>query len=178
MTNVRNYLDTCCIYVGTYKKYNEGNLFGEWLNLYNYSDFEELEKAMKKLHKDEQEPEFMIQDWECSKLFQNLRLISESYISKDIYEIAQIIDNSDYEAEVIEAFVDCFNESDIYIAINKVNECYYGKFSQDKEFVQYILEESGDLPQLPSYIHIDWERTTFDIMMDYSTSNNHYFRNY
>lgn len=178
MTNLQNCLDTCSIYVGTYKKYNEGSLFGEWLNLSDYSDFEELQEAMIELHKDEQEPEFMFQDYECSGLFKDLGLISESYISRDIYEIAEMVNNSNYGADVIEAFMDCFNENDVYSAINKVDECYYGEFNCDEGFVEHILEETGDLSHIPSYIHINWERTTFDMMMDYSTSNNHYFRNY
>lgn len=40
------------VYVGTYAKYNSGSLFGKWLDLSDYSD------------KDEQEPEFMFQDYE------------------------------------------------------------------------------------------------------------------
>ena len=40
------------VYVGTYNKYNNGSLFGKWLDLSDYSD------------KDEQEPEFMFQDYE------------------------------------------------------------------------------------------------------------------
>jgi hypothetical protein len=34
------------------QKYNEGSIFGEWLQLSNYSDYDELLKAMKELHKD------------------------------------------------------------------------------------------------------------------------------
>jgi antirestriction protein len=178
MTNLQNCLDTCSVYVGTYKKYNEGSSFGKWLNLSNYSDYEELQEAMCKLHKDEQAPEFMFQDYECSNLFKDLGLISECYISEDIYDVANAIDSSNYDLEVLEAFAYCFSENNIYDIINKVNECYYGEFNHDAGFVQHILEETGDLPELPNYIHIDWERTSFDIMMDYSTSNNHYFRNY
>lgn len=29
----------------------------------------------------------------------------------------------------------------------------------------------------PVYIHIDWDRTARDIMMDYAEENGHYFRN-
>lgn len=119
MTNLQNCLEDFQIYVGTYKKYNEGSLFGEWLKLSDYSDYEELQEAMKELHKDEQDPEFMIQDYECSGLFKDLGLISESYISHDIYEIAEMINSSNYGAEVIQAFMDCFNESDVCNAINK-----------------------------------------------------------
>lgn len=52
------------IYVGTYAKYNEGSLFGKWMQLSDYSDLDEFIEACKELHKDEEDPEFMFQDWE------------------------------------------------------------------------------------------------------------------
>lgn len=51
-------------YVGTYKKYNEGSLAGKWMNLSDYPTYQEFLQACKDLHKNEDDPEFMIQDWE------------------------------------------------------------------------------------------------------------------
>ena len=42
------------IYVGTYGKYNEGNLNGQWITVQNYSDAEELMEAMAEIHEDEE----------------------------------------------------------------------------------------------------------------------------
>lgn len=53
------------VYVGTYKKYNEGNLYGAWINLADYETYADFMKACKELHKDERDPEYMIQDSEC-----------------------------------------------------------------------------------------------------------------
>jgi len=50
------------VYVGTYKKYNEGSLKGGWLNLADYASYGDFLKACKSLHKDERDPEFTIQD--------------------------------------------------------------------------------------------------------------------
>lgn len=47
------------IYVGTYAKYNEGSIFGKWLDLSDYSDSEEFYEACRELHKDEEDPELM-----------------------------------------------------------------------------------------------------------------------
>ncbi|TWP31591.1 antirestriction protein ArdA [Apibacter muscae] len=178
MTKVRNCLYETKIYVGTYKKYNEGSLFGQWLNISDYNDFEELIQAMRKLHQDEEDPEFMFQDYECSTIIENMGLIGESYISSEIYEVLEAIEASYYREEVIEAYVDCYGtEDNIHNLIRKVEESYTGKYNTDQEFVEELLEQTGDIPEnLPSYIHIDWESTTRNIMYDYSTSNNHYFR--
>ena len=52
------------VYVGTYGKYNNGSLFGAWLNLSDYLDKEDFYEACRELHKDEEDAEFMFQDWE------------------------------------------------------------------------------------------------------------------
>ena len=179
MTNLQNCLDTFSIYVGTYKKYNEGSIFGKWLKLSDYSDFEELQNAMHELHKDEEEPEFHFQDYECSQFFINQNLICEGYISREIYEIAEKIDNSNLDFETINAFIDCFGQfTDIDDLLEKVAENYYGSYDSDEDFAESFLQEIGAIPNnLPNYVYIDWERTARDLMFDFSSSGKHYFRN-
>lgn len=52
------------VYVGTYKKYNSGSLAGDWLDLANYANYDAFLAACKKLHSDEKDPEFLIEDSE------------------------------------------------------------------------------------------------------------------
>lgn len=52
------------VYVGTYKKYNEGSINGGWLDLADYPKYGDFLAACRKLHKNERDPEFMIQDCE------------------------------------------------------------------------------------------------------------------
>lgn len=52
------------VYVGTYRKYNEGSLKGAWLNLDDYSTYGEFVKKCREVHSDERDPELMIQDSE------------------------------------------------------------------------------------------------------------------
>lgn len=178
MANLTNFADMS-VYVGTYRKYNEGSLFGKWLNFSDYSDYDELLTAMKNLHADEDDPEFMYQDYEISLLFENLGLVSESLISREIYEVWNKIQNSDYDAEIVEAFMDCVGSFDsIEEILEKVEETYNGKYDSDEDFAENLLMETDCIPKiLPSYVYIDWEKTARDIMMDYSTSNGYYFRN-
>lgn len=172
MSNIR-------IYVGTYKKYNEGNLFGKWLNLSDYSNYQELKEAIYTLHSDEEDPEFMFQDYECWSFIAEFGLISESYLSENIFEAVELIENCQYELSVIEAYADCIGgTSEVKELIEFVEESYSGSYDSDEEFTRTLLEECGDIPnELPCYVHIDWRSTARDIMMDYSSSNNHYFRN-
>ncbi|PRB03808.1 antirestriction protein [Chryseobacterium sp. MYb7] len=175
MTNLQNCLDSCSIYVGTYQKYNNGSLYGKWLNLADYSSYDELLEAMYELHKDENEPEFMLQDHEHCEIFEKLGLIGESYLSDEIFEIAEQINDSGYDIEVFEAYIDCIGKVDFNSLYDGVINCYIGEYSDDETFAQYLLEES--IPEtLPNYIYIDWESTARNLMFDYYSSDGHYFR--
>jgi antirestriction protein len=81
----------------------------------------------------------------------------------------------DYISESGEDFIEAVFNCDI--SLSDIDEAYSGQFSSDVDFVQDLLESTGDIPDLPAYIHIDWESTANDIMMDYSESNGYYFRN-
>lgn len=180
MANLKNYLEDFQIYVGTYKKYNEGSIFGKWLKLSDYSDFDELQRAMRELHNSEDDPEFMFQDYEADSFFESMNLISEHYLSSEIYDVLQKLEDFTYDFEVVKSFVECFGlDGDIDEVLAKVEENYHGKFDSDEDFAESLLTDTGTIPEnLPSYIYIDWERTARDIMYDYSASNGQYFRNY
>lgn len=53
------------VYVGTYAKYNSGSLAGAWINLDDCADYSEFLAKCAATHKDERDPEFMIQDAEA-----------------------------------------------------------------------------------------------------------------
>ncbi len=52
------------VYVGTYRKYNEGSLFGMWVDLTACANYDEFIEVCHKLHADEDDPELMYQDFE------------------------------------------------------------------------------------------------------------------
>ena len=54
------------VYVGTYKKYNEGRNKGGWITLTDCKNYADFLTACRQLHKDERDPELMIQD--CSDM--------------------------------------------------------------------------------------------------------------
>lgn len=84
MTNLQNCLDTASIYCGTYAKYNNGSLYGKWLNLSDYSSYDELLTTMYELHSDEADPEFMFQDYECP-ILEKTRIVKRvQYIKRYI----------------------------------------------------------------------------------------------
>lgn len=52
------------VYVGTYAKYNNSNLSGKWINLLTCKGYTDFVQKCKEVHKDEADPELMIQDSE------------------------------------------------------------------------------------------------------------------
>jgi hypothetical protein len=50
------------VYVGTYKKYNEGSFAGGWISLAECENYGQFLSKCRNLHKNERDPEFMIQD--------------------------------------------------------------------------------------------------------------------
>lgn len=102
------------VYVGTYNKYNSGLLFGKWLDLSDYSDKDEFMEACRELHEDEQDPEYMFQDYE------NIpeALISESWLSDKFFELRDAIEKlSDTQQEAFFVWCDHHN-SDLSVDTN------------------------------------------------------------
>ena len=107
------------VYVGTYAKYNNGSLSGAWLDLSDYSDKEEFYEACRELHKDEEDAEYMFQDYE------NIpeALISESWISENFFSLRDAVEDlSDTEQEAF--FVWCNYKSHIWA--RKMRTTLYG----------------------------------------------------
>ena len=155
------------IYVGTYQKYNNGSIQGAWVDLTKFSNEDEFLDYCKELHKDEEDPELMYQDFEEFPK----RYYSESYINSDLWEWLALDDN---EKDILEAYLECFGYDG---TIEDAMKAYQGQYTNDIDFTMELLESCGDIPQdLPSYVHIDWEGTARDIMMDYSSANGFYFR--
>ena len=155
------------VYVGTYEKYNNGSIAGAWLDLDKYATEEDFAEACAKLHADEEDPEFMMQDFEGFPK----RYYWEGGLSSDLWEWLSL---DDHDRELVEAYGDCISDTP---TLEDAQDAYQGYFNSDIDFVQDLLEACGDIPRdLPSYICIDWEATARNIMFDYVSSRGFYFR--
>ena len=107
--------------------------------------------------------------------------------SSDMADVIVWLQKELVGAEEVESFLDEFlvyhSEEALIAAYScgicpeDIEESYCGEWVSDAEFVQDLLEQCGEIPaDLPPYIHIDWERTASEIMMDYSEDGGHYFR--
>ena len=160
---------TASIYVGTYKKYNHGDLSGDWLDLDDFLDAKEFYAECKKLHTDEHDPEFMFQDWEGIPN----NLISECHLDDNFFDYMEAVKASHLDPEVFLA------GTALDIPYDKIEETYQGEWRSDEDFVTNLLDTTDGIPDLPNYIKIDWEGTTRDIMQNYNYGewDGHYFDN-
>ena len=156
----KNYTDdTPKIYVGTYAKYNNGSLDGKWITISDYNTYEEFLEACYKLHEDEDDPEFMVQDYENfpKKWYHEGGLPSKEEFDKinDYY----LMDDSKKEA--YEVFVN-YTGLD---SIEDFDEAYEGQFDSPQDFGYYAVDTWG-MPDDPEY-YIDYEAFGRELTMDW-----------
>ena len=146
---------TARIYVGTYAKYNAGNLTGAWLDLEDYSDAEEFNAAALALHKDEADPELMFQDFEgFPRAF-----YGESHVSDDLWAWLEL---NEHERELLEVYQDRVCDTG---TIGQAREAFMGKGSDRAAIAEQFHEEAGDLDNVPDWLqgHIDWDSVARDM---------------
>ena len=156
------------IYVACLASYNNGRLYGRWIDA--DQDAEAICKEMADMLKKSPEPfaeEWAIHDFEG---FGGYR-VSES---EDIEEVAALA------AQIVEhgePYLAALALSASRAEADALMDEYCGEYSSDEDFAQQLLEDSDMLPKdLPAYIHIDWKWTAKEIMMDYAEHDGHYFR--
>lgn len=166
------------LYVGTYKKYNEGSLDGKWLDLDDYSNKDEFIEACLELHKDEEDPELMFQDYECDSEWER-QLYSESSVPDEYWEIKEELSRSHFNEEIYDAWIKYNCVSPTVDNINQAEEEYVGDYKSDADFAEswYDDTETTEIKNHPLYSYIDWEEvfnSEFDCNGVYSIDN-HYF---
>jgi antirestriction protein len=142
------------VYVGTFGKYNSGSLYGKWLNIKDYKNVDEFDKACRQLHSNEYDPEFMFQDWE----YIPNSFIGGGWIDPKLFEL---IHHPDIE----------------HIDINALWD-YRGYWDSFREFA---YEEFGKCPHgCRCENYIDWDKYERDLQQDYTYTDkrNVFSKNY
>ena len=135
------------VYVGTYSKYNDGSIDGKWLNLENYKDEDEFYAAARELHKDEEDPELMFQDFENFPK----RFYGESSLAKELWDWLEL--NED-DRELLEVYVD--DIGDAKATIEDARDNFDGTYDSEEDWAENFLDEIGGLSpdQAPNYLYI------------------------
>lgn len=142
------------VYVGTYRKYNNGSLFGDWLDLSDYDSKKEFFAACRELHNDEEDPELMFQDWEDIPG----NLITESDINERVWPWLAL---SEAARETVSVYME---EVDANAAIEEVLECFEGIYDSEEDWAFNLWDETGMLAEVPEFArgYIDFEQYARD----------------
>ena len=142
------------LYVGSYKKYSEGDLSGCWVSIAKCADYDEFMRVCHYIHRDEGEDvELMFQDAdnipEC--------WYSECGLDEETFDLIKAYSELDEdEQRAYEAFLDLRCESDL--TVEDFREHYCGEWHSEEEFAENLIEELGILDEVPEHL-----RRFFDV---------------
>ena len=142
-------LNEARIYVGTYAKYNNGSLQGEWVELSDFYDLDDFIEHCAEIHEDEEEPELMFQAWEEIPD----GLIDEGHLEENFFELRDELDRlSDTEKEAFWIWVEGNNTQltqDAYSLVKSFQSDYIGSW---KSHSTLTLLATQDLPTFLYYM--------------------------
>lgn len=134
------------VYVGTYAKYNNGSLYGEWVDIASFDSYEDFCDYCRWVHRDEEDPELMFQDfeyipkeWRCS------------WFHEEVFDAIKIYADSDNQ-EGIEGYLAKFDD----YKLGKFEDKFIGKWDSKKDFAEMVFQEIWNVPEgLMNYIDIE-----------------------
>ena len=136
------------VYVGTYAKYNNGNLYGAWLDLEDYVDHEEFIAACKELHKDEHDPELMFQDYEG---FPD-EYYNESSINPEVWDWLELDDSErDLVDSYLRGFGRCHGDSPKDV-LRRAQDADHGVHDSFEDYVDEYIDDVGLLDDIPKHL--------------------------
>ncbi len=102
----------------------------------------------------------------------------ETHGAKEFYEnyedYARMVDQ--YDQETVDAFLNADFDID---DISRLEDAYYGQYDSEEEFAENFVNECYGLPEMPSWIAIDWKETWEDgLSWDYTFYDGYVFCNH
>lgn len=160
------------IFVQCLACYNDGRLNGEWFDLDNYVDAEELQKAIdeKVLHNGKgNHEEFAVHDYDS---FPDM---GEYPDLNEVFEVRELLDtHGDPFSEVLDFMCGRVNDAKRFM------EGYNGEYRSEKDFAKELYDDlyGREIPDF-IYRYIDWDAVAYDLFIsDYHFLNGHVFSQY
>ena len=139
---------TPSVYVGTYGKYNSGNIQGEWVDLDKFSSYEEFVRHCLSLHSDEKDPELMFQDYENFPA----QYYGESSLKEELWDYIEKIKEND--KDLVDAVLEDGHSLDDVDNVTVISDCI-----SESEAAEKWIDETGGLK--------DWKRDDLERYFDY-----------
>ena len=127
-------METPRIYVADLEAYNKGKLVGEYLDLTDYNDADELMDAIQEVLKKSGGEEYAIHDYENFPS----SMYSEYMGKRDFEELYEMIDlakQNDLPLEVVQEIVSQYGEGGV--------DEFYGKYDDAEDFAMQLVDDIG-----------------------------------
>ena len=150
------------VYVGTYAKYNNGNLAGAWLSLGEHDTAEAFDAAARKLHNNERDPELMFQD--CQGFPDEF--YGESWLDERIWEWLAL---DKRERAVVEAWLDSVGGTE---SIQYILDHHVGSADSWDDYVADYIEQTGMLDSMPESLrgYFDFDAYGRDLWHEFTVA--------
>jgi antirestriction protein len=127
-------METPRIYVADLEAYNNGRLVGEWLDLADYNDADELMDAIQDVLKKSGGEEYAIHDVEYVP-----RSMYSEYMGKrdfeELYEMMDLAKQNDLPLEVVQEIVSQYDASAV--------DDFVGKYDSAVDFAEQMVDDMG-----------------------------------
>lgn len=153
--------------------YNAGRLVFKWFDLDHVTKEEHQEELKEWLESLPPVYGSPCEEWCVGDVDEVPRaFVSDFGLSEEFWEYKEAIGSSRLDPEVFWA------AADLDIPARLVEELYQGEYDSDREFAEQFAEDIGAINEDPAwpYTCIDWDHAARELMYDYSSSSNHYFR--
>lgn len=154
------------LYVGTYGKYNDGNLAGMWVAPDTFADAEDFGEFCDRLHADEECPELMMQDFE--------------HIPRCLYREAGVpsellwwwLDLNETEREIVEDYAENVSGDFEYALMHAMSV-----YCCDVDSWDDYIDSQADVDELPQWArpYFDYESYRRDCRYDFDFGESYVF---
>ena len=142
------------VYCGTYGKYNEGSIEGQWIDLSTFDDFDDFYNYCCAIHADEEDPELMFQDYECFPEEYYDECLGRDDFDK-IQKYIELCDSNKQEAVDAWLSITCGDD------IDKFEEAYMGEWDSEEAFAESLADDCGYLSQIPENLRYYFDFSAF-----------------
>ena len=159
--NISDYLadneDDPMVYVGTYRKYNEGSIYGKWISLSACEDYDTFYEVCREIHKDEEDPELMFQDFQGFPS----SMYSECFGRDTFEKIMEWYDKYSENGEAFSVWYNLFSDDDF----DHFDDDYMGEYGSLEDYAEQLVDECYDLPEFAK-TYFDYEKFARDLGYD------------
>jgi antirestriction protein len=150
--------ETPRIYVASLADYNAGRLVGTWIDLTEDTTADDVHDAIADMLR--QSPEPIAEEWAIHDYENFHRLTIGEYETID--HVIYLADLINQHGEAVALYLNHTGSADDF------DDAYQGTWESEEAFAEHLLEESGQLAELPEWIrpYIDIEAFARDLFID------------